>query len=73
MAKHPPASEPDGTFSDWRSLMDGAREEVWKLAEEEIVEVTQGGQVRTVHEREKIKGPIRVRRGKKWVQSQVMR
>jgi hypothetical protein len=66
LAKHPPASQPKGTFSDWRSHMDAARDEVWKLAEEEIVEVTQGGEVRSVDERESLKGPIRVKRGKKW-------
>ena len=46
--------------------MDEVREEVWRAVERGEVEVTQRGSVRTLEEREGIKGPIRVRRGPKW-------
>lgn len=46
--------------------MDPVREIVWKEVGRERVEVTQGGVVRSLEEREGLKGPIRVRRGEKW-------
>lgn len=70
LAAHPAAGH--GTdFRDWRRWMDAAREQVWKLVEDNVVEVTQRGVVRTVAERENLKGPLRVRRGKKWLHAPV--
>lgn len=39
------------------------RDMVWAEAETGRVEITQGGVVRSVEERDRLKGPIRVRRG----------
>jgi hypothetical protein len=53
-------------FPDWRAMMDPVRNIVWEEVMKGTVEVTQGGEVRTLEEREGLKGPIRVRRGEKW-------
>lgn len=51
-------------YPDWRSLMEPVRVVVWNEVEQGRAEVTQGGVVRGLEEREGLKGPIRVRRGK---------
>jgi hypothetical protein len=48
-------------------MMDEVREVVWDEVREGRVEVTQGGDKRDWEMREELKGPIRVRRGEKWV------
>jgi hypothetical protein len=53
-------------YPDWRAMMDPVRDIVWEEVMKGRVEVTQGGEVRTLQEREGLKGPIRVRRGEKW-------
>jgi len=53
-------------YPDWRAMMDPVRDIVWGEVRKGTVEVTQGGEVRTLEEREGLKGPIRVRRGEKW-------
>lgn len=53
-------------YPDWRAMMDPVRDIVWEEVRKGTVEVTQGGEVRTLDEREGLKGPIRVRRGDKW-------
>jgi hypothetical protein len=53
-------------FPDWRAMMDPVRDIVWEEVSKGRVEVTQGGEARSLEEREGLKGPIRVRRGKKW-------
>ncbi|RXK42576.1 hypothetical protein M231_00130 [Tremella mesenterica] len=52
----------------WRVLMDSVRDVVWDEVQRGNVEVTQGGTVRTWDEKEKIKGPIRVRKPMKTTQ-----
>jgi len=59
--KDDPASYPD-----WRAMMNPVRDIVWAEVEKGRVQVTQGGEVRELEEREGLKGPIRVRRGLKW-------
>ena len=54
------------TYTDWRGMMDPVRDIVWEEVRTERVEVTQGGVVRSLEERQGLKGPIRVRRGPKW-------
>jgi len=53
-------------YPDWRAMMDPVRDIVWEEVRKGTVEVTQGGEVRSLEEREGLKGPIRVRRGEKW-------
>jgi len=53
-------------YPDWRAMMDPVRDIVWEEVKKGRVEVTQGGEVRELEEREGLKGPIRVRRGVKW-------
>lgn len=53
-------------YPDWRAMMDPVRDIVWAEVKKGRVEVTQGGEVRKLEEREGLKGPIRVRRGEKW-------
>jgi len=53
-------------YPDWRAMMDPVRNIVWEEVRKGTVEVTQGGEVRTLEERDGLKGPIRVRRGEKW-------
>jgi hypothetical protein len=53
-------------YPDWRAMMDPVRDIVWEEVSKGRVEVTQGGEARSLEEREGLKGPIRVRRGKKW-------
>jgi hypothetical protein len=53
-------------YPDWRAMMDPVRNIVWEEVRQGTVEVTQGGEARSLEEREGLKGPIRVRRGAKW-------
>ena len=53
-------------YPDWRAMMDPVRDIVWEEVMKGTVEVTQGGEVRMLEEREGLKGPIRVRRGENW-------
>jgi hypothetical protein len=53
-------------YPDWRAMMDPVRDIVWREVEKGRVEVTQGGEVRTLEERDGLRGPIRVRRGGMW-------
>ena len=59
-AEHP------SRYPDWRGMMDPVRDIVWDAVERGEVEVTQGGGVRTLEQRNEIKGPIRIRRGPEW-------
>lgn len=52
--------------------MQPVRDVVWREVLEGRVEVTQGGEVREYECRNEIRGPIRVRRGKKWVEGEGM-
>ncbi|ORY24664.1 hypothetical protein BCR39DRAFT_507370 [Naematelia encephala] len=54
------------TYPDWRGMMDQVRDVVWDQVREGRVQVTQGGVVRSLEEREGLKGPIRVRKGPEW-------
>ncbi|ORX35426.1 hypothetical protein BD324DRAFT_652555 [Kockovaella imperatae] len=53
-------------YPDWRVLMDSVRDEVWKAVEIDQVQVTQGGKVRDLEDKDNLKGPIRVRKGPEW-------
>jgi hypothetical protein len=53
-------------YPDWRAMMEPVRDIVWEEVRKGRVEVTQSGEVRSLEEREGLKGPIRVRRGEKW-------
>jgi hypothetical protein len=53
-------------YPEWRNLMEPVRAVVWEDVNAGKVEVTQGGTVRMYDQRDEIKGPIRVRRGRGW-------
>lgn len=53
-------------YPDWRAMMDPVRDVVWEEVRKGKVEVTQGGVSRSLEDREGLKGPIRVRRGREW-------
>lgn len=53
-------------YPDWRSMMIDVRNVIWDEVHGGRMEVTQKGIVRTLKDREGLRGPIRVRRGSKW-------
>lgn len=61
----PPGSRKKGE-EGWRGLMEPVRGVVWECVKAEWVEVCQGGEERRWEGREDVRGPIRVRKGKKW-------
>lgn len=54
-------------YPDWRQMMPHVRQVVWDLVKDGQAEVTQRGEVRSWDMRNNLKGPLRVRRGPKYM------
>jgi hypothetical protein len=54
---------------EWRMLMPAVRMAACRLAAEQTIEITQGGQV--INAESTWRGPVRLRRGSKWSQQEL--